>query len=81
MQDALGNDHLINESIALAEAWEITKVSNRRLDPDHPQEIVNELKAIKDNLKRLDRIAERAYNSAWPPVFETAATEEEMVKN
>ena len=81
MQDALGHEHAIDEGIALAEAWEITKVSNRRLDPDHPQEIVNELKAIKDNLKRLDRIAERAYYSAWPPVFETGTPEEEMAKN
>lgn len=78
MHDALGNEHPINESIALAETWEITKLSHRRLDPDYEKETVDELKAIKEAMRNLHRIAERAFYSAWPPVF-ARETDERIV--
>ena len=70
MQDALGTQHPINESIPLAEAWELLKVSNRRLEPDHLKKAVDEFSNIKDALKRLGNLAEQALHRAWPPRFE-----------
>jgi hypothetical protein len=67
MQDALGNKHAIDESIPLAEAWELLKLSNRRLEPDHLQKAVDEFAKIRDALKRLGNFAEQALNRAWPP--------------
>jgi hypothetical protein len=69
MQDALGNKHAIDESIPLAEAWEITKLSHRRLEPDHLGEAVREFEAMKDALKRLVGVTERAFNRMWPPTW------------
>jgi hypothetical protein len=70
MHDALGNEHAIDESITIAEVWEITKLSHRRLEPDHLSEAVTEFKAMKDALKRIYGVAERAFNRVWPPTWD-----------
>jgi hypothetical protein len=67
MRDALGNEHPIEESIAIAEAWELLKLSHRRLEPDHLQKAVDEFVKIRDALKRIGNLAEQALNRAWPP--------------
>lgn len=67
MRDGLGNEHPIGERISLAEVWEITKSSHRRLEPDHAKETADHLKAIRDELRKLERLANQTYYRVWPP--------------
>ena len=67
MSDSLGNEIAIDESIDLADVWEITKVSNRHLPPDHAKKTVDELEKIRKTLEQLQRTGQNAYYRAWPP--------------
>lgn len=77
MRDGLGHEHPIDERIDLAEVWEITKSSNRRLEPDHAKEIADNLKAIRDELRKLERLAQQTYYRVWPLTLKNEVDDEE----
>lgn len=69
MEDALGNEHKINERIDLWNVWEITKVSHRRLPPDYEKQTADAVKDIRDEVRKLERLAQTVMYRVWPPVF------------
>lgn len=56
MQDALGDEHLVNESIDIATVWNDTVSSHRRLPPDYVKQSHDELEKIR---KAIEQIAKR----------------------
>jgi hypothetical protein len=66
MMDTLGNNVQVDEEINLAEVWEITKASNRRLPPDYEKKAVDEIERIRKTLEQLHRTGQSAYYRAWP---------------
>ncbi len=78
MEDALGNEHEINERIDLWNVWEITKTSHRHLPPDYERQTADSLKDIKDEMRKLERLAQNVYYRVWPPVFAEEETPAEQ---
>lgn len=51
-RDALGSDHTFDESVDIAEWWELLKASGERIQPDHPKTVADSLKSMANNLRK-----------------------------